>query len=536
MIPKQLWLPDLIYSGGGFRPQALACDEAGQITPATDEVEAADSNRLNNRAVLPGLVNAHSHAFQRVIRGRTEYRTANNTDSFWTWREMMYSAAARLSPEDVYDASRMAFLEMALTGITTVGEFHYLHHGPDGSRYDDPNLLAKEVVRAASDVGLRIALLRVAYARSGHETEPNPRQRRFIEAEPEEFLKNLEQLGNELRQGGSTGRSPTVREGSSASESLSSLASGGALPDGRASATAAAWVGIAPHSVRAVPLSYLKEIIPFANKRRLPVHMHLAEQPAEVSACIAEYGRSPVALLATEGLLSERFTGVHAIHVSPKAVGMLADARAMVCACPTTERNLGDGIVPADNFFKHDVRISLGTDSHTQIDLLEDARELEYHLRLQKMERVVLDPGRSPTPGPPAGQPGWGGTVREGSFDSGSDGNLTKLDGALPDGRASALAARLFECATVNGAQSIGGFSGSLEQGSPADFFTVDLDDPSIAGASLDDLLSAIVFSLSKTAVKDVVVGGKQIVENGRHAQQEEIVEKFKLLQKKLWA
>jgi formimidoylglutamate deiminase len=229
---------------------------------------------------------------------------------------------------------------------------------------------------------------------------------------------------------------------------------------------------------------------------------------------------------------------VHAIHVTPKAAGMLANARAMVCACPTTERNLGDGIVPADSFFKHDVRISLGTDSHTQIDLLEDARELEYHLRLQKMERVVLDPGRSPTPGSLARQPGWGGTVREGSLDP--DGSLTEIEGAIPDGRASApmasvLAARLFECATINGAQSIGAFSGTLDEGSPADFFTVDLDDPSIAGASSDDLLSAIVFSLSRTAVKDVVVGGKQIVENGRHAQQEEIVEKFKLLQKKLW-
>jgi formimidoylglutamate deiminase len=552
-MPKQLWLPDLIYTAGGFRPGTLVCDEAGQITQATEEVEAVHVNllnnrvnRLNNRAVLPGLVNAHSHAFQRVIRGRTEYRTANNTDSFWTWREMMYSAASRLSPEDVYDASRMAFMEMALTGITTVGEFHYLHHGPDGSRYDDPNLLAKEVVRAANDVGLRIALLRVAYARSGHETEPNPQQRRFIEAEPEEFLKNLERLGNDLNQGGS----PTVSEGSLNSTEFNTKAAG-ALPDRRTPrvlparepwgrASASAWLGIAPHSVRAVPLSYLKEIIPFANERQLPVHMHLAEQPAEVSACIAEYGRSPVALLATEGLLSERFTGVHAIHVSPKAVGMLADARAMVCACPTTERNLGDGIVPAENFFKHDVRISLGTDSHTQIDLLEDARELEYHLRLQKMERVVLEPGRSPTAGFPAGQPGWGRTVREGSLGSDSGENLNKLDGALPDGQASApmasaLAARLFECATINGAQSIGAFSGTLDEGSPADFFTVDLDDPSIAGASSDDLLSAIVFSLSRTAVKEVVVGGKRIVENGRHAQQEEIVEKFKLLQKKLW-
>ncbi|MGH9929629.1 MAG: formimidoylglutamate deiminase [Pyrinomonadaceae bacterium] len=465
-MPKQLWLPDLIYRGGRFRrDSALLCDEAGRIQATTQQHEVVASSSLDNRALLPGLVNAHSHAFQRVIRGRTEYRTTNNKDSFWTWREMMYSAAARLTPEDVYDASRMAFLEMALGGITAVGEFHYLHHAPDGSPYDDPNLMAKQVVRAANDVGLRIALLRVAYARSGYETETNPQQLRFIESDPEAYLRDLEQLGKDLGDGDSPGKM--------------------------------AWTAVAPHSVRAVPLDYLKEVIGAANSKQLPVHMHVAEQPAEVSACIAEYGRSPVALLATEGLLSEHFTGVHVIHVTPKAVRLLADAGAMVCACPTTERNLGDGIVPVDSFFNQGVRVSLGTDSHVEIDLLEDARELEYHLRLQKTERAVLA-------------------------------------SAADEGR-SALAARLFDCATVNGAASINAPGGTLDEGCPADFFTVDLNDPSIAGASSDDLLSAMVFSLSRTAIKDVVVSGKRIVEDGRHAQQEDIVERFKALQKKLW-
>jgi formimidoylglutamate deiminase len=457
------WLPELIYGGGNFKTKAtLVSNGAGAIAQIGSALEVENAIRLKDRALLPGLINAHSHAFQRAIRGRTEYRTKNNKDSFWTWREMMYSAAVRLTPEDVYDASRMAFLEMALSGITAVGEFHYLHHAPDGSAYDDPNLVAKEVVRAANDVGLRIALLRVAYARSGYETEANDQQLRFIETNPEVYLKNLEQLGGDLGYGNKM-----------------------------------AWVGIAPHSVRAVPLSYLKEIINVADQRQLPVHMHVAEQPAEVSACIEEYGRSPVALLATEGLLSERFTGVHSIHVSPKAVRMVADARAMVCACPTTERNLGDGIVPVDAFFKQGVRVALGSDSHVEIDLLEDARELEYHLRLQRMERAVL--------------------------------------ASVGDEGQSALAAQLFNCATVSGAESINAPGGSLEPGRAADFFTVDLNDPSIAGASPDDLLSNIVFSLSRTAVKDVVVGGKRIVENGRHAQQEEIVERFKALQKRLW-
>jgi formimidoylglutamate deiminase len=478
------WLPNVIYTQGRFQNGlVLSCDASGQITAITNPNEFESAIRLKDRAALPGLINAHSHAFQRVIRGRTEYRTANSKDSFWTWREMMYSAAARLTPEDVYDASRMSFLEMALSGITTVGEFHYLHHAPDGSTYDDPNLLAKEVVRAAHDVGLRIALLRVAYARSGYATETNPQQARFIETNPEIYLKNVERLIADLDRG----------SGLIASDM--------------------AWVGVAPHSVRAVPLADLKEIIGFANERKLPTHMHVAEQQAEVSACIEEYGRSPVALLATEGLLSERFTGVHSIHVSPKAIAMMAEARAMVCACPTTERNLGDGIFPADGYFKQGVRVALGTDSQAQIDLLEDARELEYHLRLQKMERAVLAPGRRPTFMDPS-----------------------RPEETLASGRASDLAASLFDCATINGAKSLQFPSGTLEPERAADFFTVDLNDASIAGASADDLLPNIVFSLSRTAVKDVVVGGKQIVEDGRHGQQEEIVERFKALQNRLWS
>ncbi len=496
-MTKHIWSPDLIYTDGHFQPGALLCNDAGEIAIREHEHEVAISRRLNNRAILPGLVNAHSHAFQRVIRGRTEYRTTHHRDSFWTWREMMYSAATRLSPEDVYDASRMAFLEMALSGTTSVGEFHYLHHGPDGVRYEDPNLLAKQVVRAAEDVGLRIALLRVAYARSGYETEVNPMQARFMEADGETFLKNVDQLQSDLTKS----RSPIVGEGSHERAEVPST-----------------WIGVAPHSVRAVPLDYLKRVIDFANDQKLPVHMHVAEQPAEVSACIEEYGRSPVALLDTEGLLSERFTAVHSIHVTPKAIAMLARARAFVCACPTTERNLGDGILPADAYFQHGVRIALGTDSHTQIDLLEDARELEYHLRLQKLERVVLQSSNSP------------------------------VDADQTAAVKTELAAKLFDCATINGAASIGSPGGSpcglpaespggtLAPGCPADFFTVDLDDPSIAGASADDLLSNVVFSLSKNAVKDVVVGGRRIVADGRHEQQEEIVEKFKTLQRKLWS
>lgn len=456
-----VWLPDLLYNKGSFiHEQSLISDEAGRVV-AISRAEPERAIRLKNRALLPGLINTHSHAFQRVIRGRTEHRTNNVADSFWTWREKMYTAANRLDPEDIYDASRMAFLEMALSGITTVGEFHYLHHRPDGEPYDDPNLLACEVVRAARDVGVRIALLRVAYARSGYRAIANPEQSRFIETEADIYLQRASQLHSFL-----------------------------------STQNDYAWMAVAPHSVRAVPLEYLKKVIDFAREKSLMVHMHISEQPAEVQACLNEYGKSPVILLQNHNLLSERFTAVHAIHVTPDEVAILAEEKAKVCACPTTERNLGDGVFPADSFFAAGATIALGTDSQIQIDLLEDARELEYELRLQKLERAILAP---------------------------------------ENGNAQSLAERLFKCVTVSGAQSLGANAGEFEPSSFADFFTVSLDDPSIAGASQNDLLSAIIFSLNRAAIREVVVGGKMIVEEGRHYDQDEIVRRFRTLQKKLW-
>ena len=465
------WLPDLIYLNGRFeRGLGLVCDEAGRVTAVVrpEELTPRDRRiRLAGRALLPGMVNAHSHAFQRVIRGRTEYRGAHASDSFWTWREMMYAAAARLEPEDVYDASRMAFMEMTLGGVTAVGEFHYLHRTPEGAEYDDPNLLASEVVRAARDVGIRIALLRVAYARAGYGKEPDARQRRFIEPDPETFLRHADALARRL----------------------------GADPH--------AWVGVAPHSIRALTVEHLRALGEYARTLSLPLHMHVAEQPAEVEACVAEHGRTPVALLADEGLLGANFTGVHAVHVTSDEVARLAAADACVCACPTTERNLGDGVVPADVLFGAGVRVALGTDSHTQIDLLEDARELEYNLRLTTLRRNVLAP----------------------------EGGAATDEGA----GMSALAARLFECATHAGARSIGAPAATFEPGSAADFFTVSLDDPSIAGAGEQDLLPAVVFSLTRAAVRETAVGGRLVTEDGRHPAQEEIVSRFAALQRRLW-
>jgi len=432
---------------------------AGRITRfSRDPGDVAKAHRLAGRALLPGLVNGHSHAFQRVIRGRTEHRTSGRHDSFWTWRESMYRAANRLTPEAMYHTARMAFLEMALSGITTVGEFHYVHHAPGGEAYADRNLLALQVVRAAREVGLRIALLRTVYVRAGWNKPPDPLQVRFLTPRAGDFIADTEALRSALAH---------------------------SYPADRA------WTGIAPHSLRAVPLEYLRESIRYARVNNLPVHMHVAEQPAEVEACRAEYGRRPVELLDQHGLLDSRFTDIHAIHISGDEIGQLARSQAAVCACPTTERNLGDGILPADRLLNAGVRIALGSDSNVQINLFEDARSLEYHLRMHHLRRAVLAADNSDEP--------------------------------LPH--------RLLDCATRFGAESLGAPGGVLEIGRPADFFTVNLNDPSIAGATPESLLTHIVFSLERAAIRDVCVGGEFVVQDGRHAREEKIIREFGALE-----
>jgi formimidoylglutamate deiminase len=246
--------------------------------------------------------------------------------------------------------------------------------------------------------------------------------------------------------------------------------------------------------LRAVPLREVKQIAAWTRERKLPLHMHVAEQIAENEACLREYGLTPVALLGREGLLGPDFTAVHAIHISADEIGLLARSGATVCSCPTTERNLGDGVIVADQVMREGIGIALGSDSQAQIDPLEDARELEYHLRLDREQRAILD----------------------------------QIGGKT-------LASRLFDCATVNGARSLGIHAGDLSAGSLADFFTVDLDDLSIAGHSGGDLLPLVVFSLDRTAIRDVVVNGRWIVRDGRHPLQEEIVSHYKVLQGKLW-
>ena len=289
--------PELFYRDGAFvRDAVLSADQTGLVSAAGP----GSFLPLHGRAMLPGFVNVHSHSFQRLIRGRAESRAVSGRD-FWSWRGTMYHAAAMLTPEDVYDVARMAFLEMVKAGTTTVGEFHYLHTAPDGRPYDDPNELSKRVIAAADSVGIRIVLLRAAYLRSGFEVPKDLGQTRFFET-AEEFLKNTEAL---------VASCPGVR------------------------------VGIAPHSIRAVPLDKLKEIVAWGRLRELPVHMHVAEQVAENTACEREYGVTPVSLLARHGLLSDDFTAIHAIHISGAEIAELAAAEATICSCPTTERKIG---------------------------------------------------------------------------------------------------------------------------------------------------------------------------------------------------
>ena len=458
---KTLYRPELLYSDGRFVAGGeVLVGEDGCVVAAREGVDlsAVKVVDLHGKALLPGFVNAHSHAFQRLIRGKSESRVVSGRD-FWSWRGTMYHAASRLSPQQVYDVARMAFLEMVLAGTTTVGEFHYLHNALDGRPYDDPNVLSKQVIAAAQSVGIRIVLLRTAYLRSGFDLPPDPGQMRFYESS-HAFLENMAAL---------------VRNGEGPGAQVQ--------------------YGVAPHSIRAVPVRELHEIAAWARANKLPLHMHVAEQVAENAACVREYGATPVALLAKEGILGADFTAVHGVHVSSEEIAMLARAGATVCSCPTTERNLGDGFVPADDMMAAGIRFALGSDSQAQIDPLEDARELEYHLRLQQQKRAILD----------------------------------QVEGK-------ALAARLFECATIHGAASLQVASGELKPQAFADFFTVDLKDVSIAGNSADDLLPVIVFSLNRSAIRDVVVNGRFILRDQRHERQEEIVSRYRELHEKVWS
>lgn len=287
---------------------------------------------------LPGFVNAHSHAFQRALRGRTQA----GTGSFWTWREQMYAVAADLTPDSYFALARDTYAEMLATGITAVGEFHYLHHQADGTPYDDPNEMGRALLAAADEVGIRIRLLDACYLASGFGRPPEGVQLRFSD-------------------GDAHGWAARVR----------------ALDDPR--------VGVAIHSVRAVPRDQLPVVVEAAAGR--PLHVHLSEQVAENQACLAAHGLTPTQLLAEAGALGPLTTAVHATHLTDEDVRFLGESGTNVCFCPTTERDLADGMGQSRRLHDAGARLTLGSDSHAVVDLFEEMRAVEMHERLATQRR-----------------------------------------------------------------------------------------------------------------------------------------------------
>ncbi|MDP9799698.1 formiminoglutamate deiminase [Catenuloplanes nepalensis] len=415
------WHADLAWLGDAPVADVLITADGGRFTSVTPGVpRPPDAERLRG-LTLPGLANAHSHAFHRALRGRTHA----GRGTFWTWREQMYAVAARLTPESYLRLARAVFAEMALAGITCVGEFHYLHHGPGGRRYDDPNEMGAALIDAAAQAGIRITLLDTCYLTASVAGDPL--------------------AGAALRFGDGTAAAWADRVG--------------ALKDGQTSR-----IGAAIHSVRAVPRDQMSEVVAWATGK--PLHVHLSEQRAENDAARAVHGRTPTELLAGAGALGPRTTVVHATHLTDADVAALGASRTRACLCPTTERDLGDGLGPAAALAAAGSPLCTGSDSHAVIDPLEEARAVELHERLRTEDR----------------------------------GHFTT--------------AALIRAATAGGHASLGwDDAGTITVGARADLVTVTLDSPRTAG--IDP--SGIVFAATASDVTDVVVDGVPIVRDGRH-------------------
>ncbi|KUL27299.1 formimidoylglutamate deiminase [Actinoplanes awajinensis] len=369
--------------------------------------------------VMPGLANAHSHAFHRALRGRTH----GDRGSFWTWRELMYQVAGRLDPDNYFTLAKAVYGEMALAGITSVGEFHYLHHGPDGTPYADPNAMGHALTAAAAEAGIRITLLDTVYLTSSVDGKPlEGVQRRFGDGDYDGWY-----------------------------ERFSALRGG-----------AGARIGAALHSVRAVPVDGMAT---FAQRTDgLPVHVHLSEQPAENEQCQAVHGCSPTELLDRMGVWQPMTTAVHATHLSDNDRALLAGQ--YVCLCPTTERDLADGIGPARALADAGAFLTLGSDSHAVIDLFEEARAVELDERLATRQR--------------------------GHFGAGE----------------------LLAAATRTGHASLGwADAGEIAVGQRADLVAVSLSSARTAGVDP----AGMIFAATAADVTDVIVDGRVIVAGGRH-------------------
>lgn len=369
---------------------------------------------------VPGLANCHSHAFHRALRGRTQ----TGGGSFWTWREQMYDLAGRLDPDSYRRLATAVFREMVAAGVTTVGEFHYLHHRPDGTAYDDVNAMGLALVEAARAAGLRIALLDTCYLAAGIGRPVEGVQRRFSDGSAAAWQERTDEL--------------TAEEGGDVV------------------------IGAAVHSVRAVPLDDIRLVAEWADRFETPVHVHLSEQVAENEQCWDAYGRTPTELLAEAGVLGDRTTVVHATHLTDADVHRIGSTGTSACLCPTTERDLGDGIGPARDLVAAGARLTLGSDSHAVVDLFEEMRAVEMHERLRKQERGH-----------------WS-------------------------------AADLLRAATADGHASLGFPDvGRIAVGQRADLVTLDLDSPRTAGTG--GAAESAVFAATAADVVQVVAGGRVV-------------------------
>ncbi|GAA5164225.1 formimidoylglutamate deiminase [Ornithinimicrobium tianjinense] len=403
--------------------------DRGRFTAVETGAAAQPGDRELPGVVLPGLANAHSHVFHRALRGRTHV----GGGTFWTWREGMYAVAAQLDPTSYLALARAAYAEMALAAITAVGEFHYLHHGPGGARYLDPNEMGHALVEAAADAGIRLTLLDTCYLAGGlgpdgHVPLEGP-QLRFGDGDAQTWALRVDDLRDHT-----DGGPAHVR------------------------------VGAAIHSVRAVPREALGVVASWARQGGRPLHIHLSEQPAENEACLAAHGLTPTGLLAAEGVLGPDLSAVHATHLTDEDVALLGQHSCWACFCPTTERDLADGIGPAVSLRDAGARLSLGSDQHAVVDLIEEARALEMHERLDTLQR----------------------------------GRFAPED--------------LLAAATAH--ESIGWpDAGRLELGARADLVAVRLDSVRTAGSDP----AQVLLSATASDVDTVVVDGAVVVEGGQH-------------------
>jgi formiminoglutamate deiminase len=408
--------PDVLVHVGGERITAV---EAAVTEPPGAATRLAG-------LTIPGLANAHSHAFHRALRGRTQ----TGPGSFWTWRDQMYAVAATLEPDSYRALARATFAEMALAGISVVGEFHYLHHGPGGVAYDDPNAMGTALMAAAADAGIRITLLDACYLQGGIGIDLGGPQVRFADRDAHAWAQRASALS----------AGPGVR------------------------------IGAAIHSVRAVDPPSMAVVAAWAAGRGAPLHAHVSEQRAENEQCREAYGRTPTALLADSGALTGRFTAVHATHLTEADTGLLGAATCWCCFCPTTERDLADGVGPSAALRQAGARLTLGSDSHAVIDLFEEARAVELDERLSSGRRGTHD------------------------------------------------AATLLRMATEHGHASLAwSDAGRIAPGYYADLTTIGLDSVRTAGTRAADAPAAAVFAASAGDVRHVVVGGRVVVADGRH-------------------